>query len=424
MDAYRQAVVKLVNSLSRSADVVRLETIDPQKSIIRINIADLGWSAADWDTVLATYPYGALPDSTLNAVLEKAAGSKLPFVRADWFAFATTRPPLYNKLHAHPKSLKALASAQGVDIEANIKNFQAQRAGFQKSAVTINNRLIERHPSRAGYFWVTYDFTASRDKKNVFDFPLGPGGELGFAHDASLVIYSLPNGFQAYYQVNAKGDLAEKAPTQIIRDPNSPDAVVTTGISCMGCHDGGIRAAVDDVRAAALKSAQVPRASRDRIEGLYASADKMDRFFVEDAKRFASALQRAGLDPGLKLADLEIITSLSKFHEQNVDVNLAAAELGMTPDEFAKSSKDSERKLRPFLRRLQEGPVSRDQFEAVFASLVDSITDDEAVKIVPPKVAPAKAEAPVKPAPAKPAAPRPQRSAPYQGPPGYQGGYR
>jgi hypothetical protein len=428
LNAYRQAVIKLLNSLSRSADVVRLEAIDPRQSIIRVNIADLGWTAADWDSVLATYPYGALPDSTLTGVLERVTGTKLPFVRGDWLAFATTRPPLYGKLHAQPKTIKALASALGVDIDANIKNFLAQRAGFLKSGLSVNNRVIERHPSRSGYYWVTYDFAGSREKKNVFEFPLGPGGEQGFVHDASLVIYSLPNGFQAYYQSNGKGDFIDKGPAQVYRDPNSADAVVTPGISCMGCHGSGLRPIADEVRAGALKTGQLARASRERIEGLYASAEKLERFFAEDSARLASALARAGLDPNLKLADLEIVTSLSKFYEQNLDLALAAAELGLTADEFGKVAKDADRKLRPFIRRLQEGPVSRDQFEASFAGLVDSLTEDEAVKIAAPKAEPPpKAQVAPKPvAPPRPAPPpRPYGGPPsYYGGPSYDGGYR
>jgi hypothetical protein len=423
LNAYRQAVVKLLNSLSRSADVVRLETVDPAQSIIRFNLADLGWSAADWDTVMAAYPYGTLPDSTLTAVLERATASKLPYVRGDWLAFAATRAPLYGKLHAQPNTLKALAAAQGVDIEGNIKKFLAQRAGFLKSGLAVNNRVIERHPSRAGYYWITYDFTGSREKKNVFDFPLGPGGENGFAHDSSLIIYSLPNGFQAYYHANAKGEFVDKAPGQLFRDPNSVDSVVVTGISCMGCHGSGLRTIGDEIRAAALKSGQLPKAARDQIEGLYATPEKLERLFVEDANRFNAALARAGLDPNLKLADIEIVSSLSKFHEQNLDVALASAELGLTPEQLGKSTADADRKLRPFLRRLLEGPVSRDQFEAVFASLVDSITDDQSVKIAPPKPeVPAKAEAKPAPAKAAPAKPAPQRPAPGYNPggPGYR----
>lgn len=48
MNVFRQAVVKLLNSLSRNSDVVRLETVDEAGTIIRFHIADLLWSEADW----------------------------------------------------------------------------------------------------------------------------------------------------------------------------------------------------------------------------------------------------------------------------------------------------------------------------------------------------------------------------------------
>jgi len=417
LNVYRQAVIKLLNSLSRSSEVVRLETIDPRQSIIRINIADLGWSAADWDAVLAVYPYGALPDTALNAVLERATQSKLAFVRADWFAFAASRPPLYGKLLALPPTLRALARDQGVDVEANIKNFLAQRAGFQKSGESLNNRLVERHPSRAGYFWMTYDFAGNRGRQNLFEFPLGPSGDQGFAHDASAAIFSLPNGFQAYYQSNAKGDVADRGPTQIVRDPNNPDLAVTTAISCMGCHEGGVRAAADEIRASALKGNQLPRSTRDAIEGLYPAAEKMERLVEGDAARFSGAMVRASLDPTLKLAGVEMITALSRQYERNVDATFAAAELGLTPEEFAKNMGDADKKLRGFLRRLQQGPTPRDQFEAVFADLVDAITDDEAVRPAPP----AKTAQPAQPARVSPP-PTPTRAAPPP-PPRGPGGY-
>ena len=98
MKVYRQGAIKLLNSLSRSSDVVRLETIDPDESILRFNLDDLGWEAKDWDEVLAVYPYNLQPDSDFKTVLTSATGTQLPYVRADWFAFLASEPPLYNKL--------------------------------------------------------------------------------------------------------------------------------------------------------------------------------------------------------------------------------------------------------------------------------------------------------------------------------------
>ncbi|WP_436425189.1 hypothetical protein, partial [Enterococcus faecium] len=80
----------------------------------------------------------------------------------------------------------------------NIRNFVAQRAAFQRSGVSQNNRLIERHPSRSGFFWTSYDFAGNRDRQSLFSFPLGPNGPNAFHHDGGETIFSLPNGFQAY----------------------------------------------------------------------------------------------------------------------------------------------------------------------------------------------------------------------------------
>ena len=205
MNVYRQGAIKLVNSLSRSSDVVRLETIDPDRAILRINLDDLGWSAEDWNSVLASYPYNTQPETQLLGVLKSATDTGMPYVRADWFAATASRPPLYNKLLKLPTTFQALATEQGVDLDGNIKKFQAQRAGFQKSGVSQNNRLIERHASKTGYFWTSYDFGGNQAQQNLFEFPLGPGGANGFQHDGGETIFSLPNGFQAYYLNNAKG---------------------------------------------------------------------------------------------------------------------------------------------------------------------------------------------------------------------------
>ena len=41
--------------------------------------------------------------------------------------------------------------------------------------------------------------------QSLFEHPLGPGGTDGFKHDGGEAIFSLPNGFQAYYLNTADG---------------------------------------------------------------------------------------------------------------------------------------------------------------------------------------------------------------------------
>lgn len=381
MKVFRQGAIKLVNSLSRSSDVVRLETVDPEETIIRINIDDLGWEASDWDTVLATYPYNMQPETELTSVLKSASGTQMPYVRADWFAFAASQPPLYDKLLKLPKTFQALAKEQGVDVEGNIRKFIAQRSGFQKSGVSQNNRLIERHPSRSGYFWTSYDFAGNKGRQSLFESPLGPTGPNSFQHDGGETIYSLPNGFQAYYLNTEKGVQIDKGPTTIVRDLSRKDLAVTNGISCMGCHDQGMRKAKDEVRDVVLAGRSFPKDVRDKVEALYPPTEKMDQLIENDGKRFADAMFRAGLEPTLKLNGVEMINALAKRYEDDVDINLAAAEFGMTRDEFKDAADDAERRFKALIRRLEQGSVPRDQFETTYRELAKSITDEEEVRV-------------------------------------------
>jgi len=381
LEVYRQGAIKLINSLSRSSDVVTLETIDPDRSILRINIDDLGWDAADWDAVAASYPYAMRPDTQLNSVLEAATGTKLPYLRADWFAFVASRPGVYERLLKLPKTFQALTREQGVDIEGNIRRYIAKRAGFQKSGVSQNNRLIERHPSRSGYFWTSYDFAGNKGRQSLFEHPMGPGGSRGFEHDGGETIFSLPNGFQAYYLNTAKGAALDKGPTTIVRDMSRKDLAVTNGISCMGCHDQGMRKAKDDIRDVVTKGRSRSKAEREAVIALHPTHAEMDKIIADDATRFKTAMERAGLNPILKLNGVEMINALSDRYEADVDINLAAAEFGMTKDEFANAAGDADREFKTLIRRLEQSTVPRDQFESVYVKLARNITDDEPVRV-------------------------------------------
>ena len=246
---------------------------------------------------------------------------------------------------------------------------------FQQSGESPNNRLIERHPSRSGYFWTSYNFAGNRAKQSVFEFPIGPGGQGGFDHDGTETAFSLPNGFVGYYIATAKGDAIDSAPTNIVRDQGRSDVTITTGISCMGCHADGVRAVADEVRANVLGARNFSKEVRDAVEALYPETGRMDQMFADDTKRFDAAMARAGLDPALRLNNVEPITALSDRFDDLLDTKLAAAELALTPDDFVSAVNDN-RKYRPLFNRLGQGKVSRGEFEGRFAELIADLTDE------------------------------------------------
>ena len=383
MEVYRQATVKLLNSLSSVSDVVKLETVDEAKTIVRFNLKDVGWQPEDWDRILAVYPYAARPDVQMFDLLSSSTLTPLPYIRGDWFAFTASQPPLYEALLRIPDTFAALQTNLGADVDQGLERFTAKRAGFQESGVSQNNRLIERHTIPTGYFWTSYDFAGDRDRQSLFAFPLGPGdGEFDFQHDGGETIFALPNGFQAYFLSKATGERLAKGPTSIVHDPSQRDQTVTNGISCMGCHDQGIRKAKDEVRAHVTADRTFPKSLRDAVEALYPTVEEMDRILETDAERFHGAMAAAGLDPALKSNGVEMINALAKRYESDVELSLAAAEFGQTNDEFIESLGGAGAGEATRLgRRLEQGLVPRDAFEAQFGGLLERVSDLERIDL-------------------------------------------
>lgn len=387
MELFRFGVVKLLNSLSTVSTVVRLETIDSAGTIIRFNLKDVGWDPVAWDIILDAYPYAARTEGAMFDALGAATLTPLPFVRGDWFAFTASQPPLYDKLLGLPDTFQELEALLGVDTIANINGFNnVHRAGFQDSGVSRNNRLIERHQIATGYFWTSYDFAGNRDRQSLFNFPLGPGGgEYVFDHDGGETIFSLPNGFQAYYLNAADGTKLDKGPPEIVLDKSRRDQRVTNGVSCMGCHQFGMIMAVDEVGLhVQTNRGTFPPAVRDAVESLYPPADQMTAILQGDAARFAAAVAAAGIDISITRERGEPINALFAKYENDVSLDLAAAEFGVDTETFVAAldgipSADAIR----LKRRLQQGTVPRDTFESLFIRLVENVSEQRVLDYAP-----------------------------------------
>ena len=242
LQGYRNGVAKLVNSLSWGRKVVVPMPIDPARTILRLDLRDYKWTSKIWDAIAGADTYGlTYPESKTARDLYEYAGCVLPHVRGDWLVAAAARPPLYHDILQLPLTDKELETLLRVDADDNIRTCQVARAGFNGSAVSRNNRMIERHESSYGYYWKSYDFGKNVDRQNLFACPLGPGdAKSQFKHDGGELIFNLPNGLQAYMLVNGEGRRILKGPTEIVSDPKRPDRAVENGLSCMSCHVKGI----------------------------------------------------------------------------------------------------------------------------------------------------------------------------------------
>jgi len=225
-------------------------------------------------------------------------------VRADWFVATATRPPLYHKLLDLPDTDKALEDQLGVDIAANFQSPLADRiarAGFEKSGVSGQNRLLERSESKFGAYWKSYDFKADSPHIKLRRFPLGPLNlfatgkhpfpRQAFEHDGGEIIFGLANGLQAYLLIDGKGHRIDEGPISVVSDPlkTSGTPAIVTGVSCMACHKQGYLSFKDTIRD---HSAVFGNAEK-HVQLLYPQQKKLDELVEADVQRYSTALEAA-----------------------------------------------------------------------------------------------------------------------------------
>jgi hypothetical protein len=377
MELYRQAVVKLLNSLSRNPDVLELKTIDPEGTIIAFNLDDLNWTEADWNSIIAAYPYAMRPDSTAYDTVKTVTDTPLAWVRGDWFAFTASRPPLYYDLLKLPKTFAEFEKTENVDVKKDIDNFLVKRSGFAQSGVSKHNRLIERHLISTGYYWTSYDFKGDTDEQSLFLHPLGPDGENAFHPAGGETIFSLPNGFQAYYLNKASGERLDKGPTEIVLDDSQRDRAVTNAISCFGCHKTGMNRNRDEIRDRIVNDRSFSADVRKQVEALYPPVEEMNKILEQDAKHYQAALEAAGLHPGLDTdGPLESINALSRHYENDVRQYMAAADFGLERDALKARLSDIGGKFVAVKRQLEQGHLPRGQFEPEFKEMISLVSDN------------------------------------------------
>ena len=243
---------------------------------------------------------------------------------------------------------------------ANVSNPRLARAGFARSGVSQQNRLVERHETTTGlYYWISYDFKLRKARGDLVRFPLGPKfdgnphNRFAFDHDGGEAIFSLPNGMQAYLLVNAKGErLDDPAPADVVNDSRSiaGTPAIVNGISCMNCHRRGMIGNFrDEIRGAGAVGGQV----LTKVEDLYPKSEVMDQLVKQAEDRFMKALEVV-IGPFLKVGDdkqksvgdfPEPIGKVAEMYLSDLDVRRAALELGIDKPELLQAKIGANRDL-------------------------------------------------------------------------------
>jgi WD40 repeat protein len=380
LKTYRNALAKLINSLSWHPRISIPQPIDPRGLVLRIDLRDYLLDANLWNRLLNDYPYGILHDTGVARAVLVATATRMPVVRADWFVATASRAPLYYDLLQMPSNLSELERQLRVDVALNIQQERVARAGFNGSGISRNNRILERHDAMNGAYWRTYDFEAVPqnliernlllpDRRNIFAYPLGPGSsETQFQHAGGEAIFNLPNGLQGYILVNVNNQRINKGPTEIVSDPKRPDRAVEAGLSCMHCHARGIIPKDDQLREHVRKNRKAfSRTDADLVEALYPPAKKMRQLMDEDARRFQKAVEKTGN----KTTAAEVILAMTLRYEADLDLPTLAAEAGVPPEALLPRLTASENLAKNLgALKVPGGTVSRQVVVQAFADLV------------------------------------------------------
>ena len=387
LNAYKIALSKLVNSLSWGFEVINPEPIDLQETIFYIDLRHYEWDVRNeaWTQIEREYPYRIEFDPETQAGLHEKLTNlraemdcEVPFVHVDWFLATASLPPLYHDILDLPETDRELEQQLEINVARNIDSapgVRVWRAGFNDSGVSNNNRVVERHTSRYGAYWKSYDFAGSVGSQHIFTHPLT------FRHDGGEVVFNLPNGLQGYYISDASGNRIDEAPTNIVSNPAASNPAVRNGLSCIGCHTEGMKTFEDEVRAVILKFPDGP--VKDQGLRLYVEQSVMNDLVAEDTERYRVALEKTGGIFGG-------IEPVHRFHEEfhhPVDAAHAAAAVGLETEAFLQEVED-----KPSLQRLglagllEGGDVSRDAWTSNFAQMISALnsTDDTVTPPVDP----------------------------------------
>jgi hypothetical protein len=400
LDMARAAVSKTLNSLSWSSQIILPRMVDAEQTVLAIDIRDVEWDAnlrkgrPDlWNLLVEKYPYGLRHDAFAEAGGEQAKARQIyemtmtdiPWIRADWFVAASLQPENYHtllydavlpelrkkeaKLGKHlnnrqlpeqPMNVQELYNLLQVDPIGNLRRQRAVRAGFSRSGVSSQPRLIERHPAVFGFIWGSLDFAPGNTSMNVLAHPLGPDGvfdpdrfaKQSFQHDGGEYIFSLPNGLHGYLLANAQGDRLNFGPQEIVEDRGRilGNAIIANGLSCIACHKQGLITDFQDEVRFGIDG--LPADAKKLVRKVYLDRPDLDVLIERDLAKYRAAVgeallpfldeaKRSSIQEGAPL--VEPVAPLAKrFLRDTIGLELMAVELGVSTQALTEAIEGNE----------------------------------------------------------------------------------
>lgn len=277
--------------------------------------------------------------------LVKWTGSQVPIVRADWFFVRSVR-----QLSLDNKNDTGVGYYDWLEIKNRDDYFRLGRfdekaskdlgkhirAAVSESGVATHNRQIARLAGLTGGVWITLDTNNSTGRGDA----IRNLKEGDYLHKAEEIYLPLPNKLPAYFLGDEKGVKQDSAPDFIGADKTAVgnDGRIHVGISCWRCHVEVLRPIDDWARAElrdTLKLASPDYKTLKELKSQYLS--NLERQVEKDVLEYSDAISDAsGGWNGAQNAKA-FARVYNRYVEDLVTLEMAAAEIGCTPEHLRKS---------------------------------------------------------------------------------------
>lgn len=365
-DVIALAPAKALNSVHWRTRIVAPNFIDADKTVIQIDLRNYDITPAEWDTVVANYPYRSILERSVRyAQIQQDLGTSTPVVRADWFVREILVGQKYKNLLELPNTLLELEQKLGVDSLANLLANRVIRVGVEDSGVSFSNRVFERHQSQFGAYWRSYDFETSAGDQNIFFNPLGPpanSASLAFRENGGEMIFALPGGLHGYMLSDAAGNYLELGPRQIVQDPTRADRDVVNGVSCFTCHTAGIIPRQDEIRDDAANRFRGNNLLRINLQ--YPGNALVKAQIDTDIANYMAAQARLGIN-----GSGEPISTSTLYYDDEMTTAMMAAELDVSTATLTNLLRSNGAIRRLLGIQTPTAPVVRANFERAFRDI-------------------------------------------------------
>lgn len=331
-----------------------------------IDIRNFNWTPQTMEVISQEDAYFVEPlvEHEKSSLLRLMSGNSV--LRADWFVYAATNTQLQRDAKI-PFSIYETLLYANTKRPTVLEDFRL-RWGFERTKakafgatfnalvtrsknVAFHNRILEGAPSYLGWYYETYDVLHQRGNRDyVENFPtiittgvaIRDAGEAFTSNSLQLQVYALfgsnkegtlPNGQETIVTVADAG--AARHMTDVLGD-----ARVIVARSCFDCHAGGPLMPENTIREF-LGTIKLPKkqdalaVDRQYLSGRF--EDSVDDF----QKMFARAIKKVnGLTPS---ENHKAFLRTIMWYHQDIDLNQAAWECGITVDKFIEAMRSSDK---------------------------------------------------------------------------------